>query len=80
MKSVLNELKKLKEKTEALKQCDGSEWIRKKLQDNVDGWLQAVSECVTYAENSVKGTEFQHRFEKQALVIVFGIVKAGKST
>ncbi len=46
----------------------------------IDKWQQIINICKGEAEKQVKGREFQDKFEKVPLVIVFGIVKAGKST
>ena len=46
----------------------------------ISKWQQIIDICKEVAEKQVKGREFQNKFEKVPLVIVFGIVKAGKST
>ena len=46
----------------------------------VDGWTSRLSECSRTTREAVTGHEFQNRFQKQPLVVVFGPVKAGKST
>ena len=46
----------------------------------VDGWASQLNACAKMAREAVTGRAFQHRFQKQPLVVVFGPVKAGKST
>jgi len=43
-------------------------------------WQTILTACKAEVEKNIKGREFQNRFQKHPLVIVFGIVKAGKST
>lgn len=43
-------------------------------------WQDILTACGKKAQENFKGEDFQKRFEKSPLVIVFGIVKAGKST
>lgn len=46
----------------------------------VDGWTRSLEACARAARETIAGHAFQHRFQKQPLVVVFGPVKAGKST
>ena len=46
----------------------------------VDEWVAQLTACSKTAREAVVGREFQNRFQKQPLVVVFGPVKAGKST
>ena len=46
----------------------------------VDGWTSQLAACAKTAREAITGREFQNRFQKQPLVVVFGPVKAGKST
>ena len=46
----------------------------------VDGWTAQLAECSKTAQETITGREVQNRFQKQPLVVVFGPVKAGKST
>lgn len=46
----------------------------------IEKWQSILSACGQQARANFKGRDFQKRFEKSPLVIVFGIVKAGKST
>lgn len=46
----------------------------------VDGWAAQLATCAKTAREAITGREFQNRFQKQPLVVVFGPVKAGKST
>ncbi len=46
----------------------------------VDGWTAQLAACAKAAREAITGREFQNRFQKQPLVVVFGPVKAGKST
>ena len=46
----------------------------------VDGWTAQLAACSKTAQETITGREFQNRFQKQPLVVVFGPVKAGKST
>ena len=46
----------------------------------VDGWTAQLAACAKVAREAITGREFQNRFQKQPLVVVFGPVKAGKST
>lgn len=46
----------------------------------VDGWTAQLAACAKTAQETITGREFQSRFQKQPLVVVFGPVKAGKST
>ncbi len=46
----------------------------------VDGWTAQLAACAKMAREAITGREFQNRFQKQPLVVVFGPVKAGKST
>jgi hypothetical protein len=50
------------------------------LKSETEAWLKAIATFQHKIQENMKGREFQNRFEKQALVIVFGVVKAGKST
>ena len=46
----------------------------------IDSWTGVIRSCGKAARETVIGHDFQHRFQKQPLVVVFGPVKAGKST
>ena len=46
----------------------------------IGNWQQIIDACRNEAKKQIDGREFQSKFEKVPLIIVFGIVKAGKST
>lgn len=54
--------------------------VQKLLEAEIGKWQQRLTVCKGIVQENVRGHEFQNRFQKQALIIVFGIVKAGKST
>lgn len=50
------------------------------INSEIDIWSSRLKQCSEYTKNNIVGREFQSKFEKSPLVIVFGVVKAGKST
>lgn len=52
----------------------------KLVNDEIENWQKIINICRQEAEKQIKGREFQNTFEKVPLIIVFGVVKAGKST
>lgn len=76
---VSKELGTLPSLSEGLKLADGAP-AAKLVNGEVDGWTAQLRACAKTAQETVIGRSFQNRFEKQPLVVVFGPVKAGKST
>ena len=77
--SIGKELDSLATLTEELR-CSENLPTAKLLNSEIDNWNLCIKECSKAAKSNVTGQNFQNRFEKFPLVIVFGIVKAGKST
>ena len=77
--SIFGELAKLSELTGDLRVADDSP-AASLVNGEIERWQSILNACRRSAEREIKGRELQHRFEKTPLVIVFGIVKAGKST
>ena len=75
-----NEFDELLKQIEALPECGGNEMVRLRLEEKLQDWQKRIHECIKEARKLTEGRDFQNRFERSALVIVFGIVKAGKST
>ena len=80
LRAIAGLLNDLSAQTDALKSTKTTDDIGKLLAQETANWQAIVHECARKIAENVTGRDFQHRFEKQALVIVFGIVKAGKST
>lgn len=54
--------------------------ITKVLNVEIAQWQKDIESCQQDIKKNIEGRDFQHRFEKLSLLIVFGIVKSGKST
>jgi hypothetical protein len=77
--SVSEELRSLSGLTADLRVAESSP-LASLLNGEIGKWQQIINACYAEAKKQVEGREFQNKFEKVPLVIVFGIVKAGKST
>lgn len=77
--SIFGELAKLSELTGNLRAAEDSP-AASLVNGEIGRWQSILDACRQSAEREIRGRELQHRFEKTPLVIVFGIVKAGKST
>lgn len=79
LKSITQELDTLPEQTNDLKVHE-SEPAASLVNGEIEMWTQNLKSCAETARQTITGHAFQHRFQKQPLVVVFGPVKAGKST
>lgn len=77
--SVSSELLCMKNMTNELK-CKEDSPAAHFLNLEIASWAEILNECSDIVQKNITGRNFQNRFEKEPLVIVFGIVKAGKST
>ena len=80
LRAIAGLLNDLSTQTDTLKGTSTTDDVGQLLAQETANWQAIVHECARKIAENVTGRDFQHRFEKQALVIVFGIVKAGKST
>ena len=80
LRAIAGLLNDLSAQTDTLKGTSTTDDVGQLLALETANWQTIVHECARKIAENVTGRDFQHRFEKQALVIVFGIVKAGKST
>ncbi len=76
---VVRDLDTLSSLTETLVVKDDTP-IAALVNGEIGKWQQVIDRCREQAQKQIKGREFQQKFEKVPLTIVFGIVKAGKST
>jgi len=79
IESVSAKLDELSGLTSKLRMPEDSP-ISSLVNSEIDRWQQIIDVCRSAAKKQIDGRDFQNKFEKVPLVIVFGIVKAGKST
>lgn len=79
IESVSTKLDELTSLTAKLRIAEDSP-IASLVNSEIGRWQQIIDVCRNEAKKQIDGREFQTKFEKVPLVIVFGIVKAGKST
>ena len=79
--AVKNELRLLGDEIpKALKESSKGTPAARLLNDVINIWAESLKDCAESAEKDINGRQFMHNFEKHPLVVVFGVVKAGKST
>ena len=79
IENIEKDLASMSQLTQALR-TDGNSPSGRLLNSEIDKWQSVITSCQRAAEENICGREFQNRFEKKPMVMVFGIVKAGKST